>query len=369
MSLKIESDKYSELIKESCEVVDLFCGIGGLSHGFLKENFSLIAGIDIDASCAYAYETNNHAQFIHKDIKALSSQEVSHLFAEKKIKILVGCAPCQPFSSYNFKTKGEKKWHLLGEFARIIREVQPDIISMENVPQLLNFTKENVFQDFVTTLHDLHYFVSCQIVNCTHYGLPQKRKRLVLIASRLGEICLIPETHSKDNFVTVRDIIGNLPPIQHGEKLATDSLHRASKLKPINLKRIQQSKPGGSWKDWDKDLVLKCHQKDSGKTYVSVYGRMKWNEPSPTITTQFVGIGNGRFGHPEQDRALSIREAALLQTFPLEYKFYPETAQISTKTIATHIGNAVPVLLGQIIAKSIKAHLIDQLYGKEQDRI
>jgi DNA (cytosine-5)-methyltransferase 1 len=125
----------------------------------------------------------------------------------------------------------------------------------------------------------------------------------------------------------------------------------------MNLKRIQQSKPGGSWRDWDENLLLDCHKKDSGKTYASVYGRMNWDEPAPTMTTFCTGIGNGRFGHPEQDRAISLREAALFQTFPKEYKFYPENEIPSISVISTHIGNAVPVKLGEVIAKSIKFHL------------
>ena len=350
------------------EIIDLFCGIGGLSHGFLRESMPVLAGIDIDSSCSYAYQTNNHAKFIHRDISDIPSSEIIDLYSEHSIKIIVGCAPCQPFSSYNFKTKGDKKWHLLGEFSRIINDVQPDIISMENVPQLLSFKKENVFESFLNILRENNYFVDYKIVDCSRYGIPQKRKRLVLIASKLGAIKIIPETHTKETVRTVRQAIGALPPINHGEKAKSDDLHKSAKLTTINLNRIRQSKQGGSWKDWDESLLLNCHKKDSGKTYVSVYGRMKWDEPSPTITTQFIGIGNGRFGHPEQDRAISIREAALLQTFPIDYQFSPNPDNTPTKQIATHIGNAVPVLLGQVIAKSIKKHLIEHRYVKEKNK-
>ena len=123
------------------------------------------------------------------------------------------------------------------------------------------------------------------------------------------------------------------------------------------MKRIRQSKPGGTWKDWDKDLRLKCHQKSSGETYVSVYGRMSWDKPAPTMTTHCIGIGNGRFGHPEQDRAITLREAALIQTFPRKYKFVEKGKSFRVKQISTQIGNAVPVKLGRVIAKSIKKHL------------
>ncbi len=342
---------------DTCEVVDLFCGIGGLTHGFIREGFAVKAGIDNDDSCRYSYETNNHTRFISKDINNVSSNEIVELYSKNSIKILVGCAPCQPFSSYNFKNEDTKKWFLLHEFARLIVAVQPDIVSMENVPQLLNFTKASVFYDFVTILTNNGYNTDYQIVDCPKYGIPQKRKRLVLLASRLGKIALIPPTHDASNFITVRDIIEKLEPLQHGEQSKTDELHKASALNQINLKRIQQSKQGGTWRDWDENLRLKCHIKETGKSYVSVYGRMNWDEPSPTITTQCNGLGNGRFGHPEQDRAISLREAALLQTFPSYYQFLPKDKNIPMRTIATHIGNAVPVDLGRVIAKSIKKHL------------
>jgi DNA (cytosine-5)-methyltransferase 1 len=346
-----------------CEIVDLFCGIGGLTHGFIKESFKVKGGIDNDATCRYAYEANNNSTFIEKDVNKLNATLLNKLYTKDSIKILVGCAPCQPFSSYNFKNEDTKKWFLLHEFARLIKEVQPDIVSMENVPQLLNFTKASVFQDFLNVLADNYYKVDYKVVDCPKYGIPQKRKRLVLLASKLGDIELIPPTHHEANFVTVRDIISELEPLRHGEKSTSDPLHKASSLNEINLKRIKQSKQGGTWRDWDESLQLKCHKKESGKSYVSVYGRMSWDEPSPTITTQCNGLGNGRFGHPEQDRAISLREAALLQTFPHDYNFFESTN--NTRVVATHIGNAVPVDLGRVIAKSIKKHL-ENVYKEEK---
>lgn len=194
-------------------VVDLFCGIGGLAHGFLREGFTVVAGIDIDESCRYAFEKNNKSKFISKSVTELSSSELNELFGTSKIKVLVGCAPCQPFSSYTFKDpdkKDNEKWKLLYEFQRLILETKPDIVSMENVSQLINFKKGPVFNDFIETLKNEGYFTHFEIVNCPEYGIPQKRKRLVLIASKLGSINLIPKTHSKDNFVTVKDAIGGL---------------------------------------------------------------------------------------------------------------------------------------------------------------
>ena len=345
---------------EDIAVVDLFCGIGGLTHGFIREGLNVIAGIDIDETCKYAFEKNNKSKFISKSVTDLSSAELNRLFGETKVKILVGCAPCQPFSSYTFKDpekKDNEKWKLLYEFQRLIIESKPDIISMENVSQLINFKKAPVFDDFIKTLNSEGYFTHFEIVNCPEYGIPQNRKRLVLLASKLGEINLTPKTHSKDNFITVKDAIGNLPPIEDGEYYQGDKMHFARKLSPLNKKRIQNTPYGGSWKDWSEELRLECHKKESGKSYSSVYGRMKWEEPSPTMTTHCVGYGNGRFGHPEQDRGISLREASILQSFPKNYHFFKRDEEFSSVMIARQIGNAVPVRLGEVIAKSIKKHL------------
>ena len=146
---------------------------------------------------------------------------------------------------------------------------------------------------------------------------------MVLLASRLGNIDLISPTHKKENYVTVKDAIGHLPPLEAGQDCPTDALHRCRALSPLNLQRLKSTPYGGSWKDWPADLMLECHKKESGKSFGSVYGRMVWEEPSPTMTTLCTGIGNGRFGHPVQNRAISAREAALFQTFPITYRFFP----------------------------------------------
>jgi DNA (cytosine-5)-methyltransferase 1 len=344
--------------KEKYEVIDLFCGIGGLSHGFKNAGFNVLAGYDIDETCKFAFEYNNNAKFISKDIKDVTSKDIEQIYSKNSIKILVGCAPCQPFSNYSHKTSlRNEKWQLLYDFGRLIEEVQPDIVSMENVPGLPKFDKGNVYKDFIKILKKHNYEFSDEIVNCPDYGIPQYRKRFVLLASKLGKIELIPKTHTPNNYVTVEETIKKLEPLKHGEQSKTDSIHRASRLSDKNLKRIRQSVPGGTWRDWDEDLLLECHKKDSGKTYVSVYGRMEWKKPSPTMTTHCNGLGNGRFGHPEQDRAISLREAALFQTFPIDYQFAKKGEPFQVKTISTHIGNAVPPRLGEVIAKSIEIHL------------
>jgi DNA (cytosine-5)-methyltransferase 1 len=271
--------------------------------------------------------------------------------------VLVGCAPCQPFSKYTQgqdKERGDDRWSLLTRFADLIAGVRPDVISMENVATL---TQHGVYDEFICTLKELEYQVSEYKVSCVKYGIAQNRERLVVLASRLGPISLIKPTHTKHQFRSVRDIIGNLEPITAGGRSERDRIHCASTLSETNQKRIKASRPGGTWKDWDEELIAPCHRKESGKTYRGVYGRMDWDKPAPTITTQFYGFGNGRFGHPEQDRALSIREAALLQTFPRHYKFFPPRAPVRFKSAGRMIGNAVPVRLGLVVGRSIIRHI------------
>lgn len=349
------------------EVIDLFCGIGGLSYGLKNKGFKIIAGFDLDYTCKYAYEINNEAKFIHKDIKKVTKDDISSLYSKDSIKVLAGCAPCQPFSSYAFKKKEKdpNKYDLLYEFGRLVEETLPDIVTMENVTQILNFKSKPVLKDFIDKLKSLKYCVNVNKVFCPDYGVPQTRKRLVIIASRLGEIKMIPPTHNKETYVTVRDVIGNLRPIASGEVDKKDPLHRCTALSSLNLKRIKATPRGGSWHDWPEDLVLDCHKKKCGKTYGSVYGRMEWDKPSPTMTTQCTGLGNGRFGHPEQDRAISIREAALLQTFPSNYRFFNNESDISITLASRYIGNAVPPKLGEIIAQSIINYLKNEQHEKK----
>jgi len=332
--------------------VDLFCGVGGLTYGLQCAGINVVAGIDLDKSCKHSFEHNNSSTFIHKNINEVTGKEIKKLLRGYDVKILVGCAPCQPFSSHQKNKKDRKKhkdWSLLYQFARIIEESKPHIISMENVPELMT---EQVFVDFIDAIKNLSYHVSYSIVNVADYGLAQNRRRLILLASKYKQIKLISPTH-KFQHTTVKDIIGSLPMVQAGKVCPCDRLHIASSLSEINLKRIRASKPNGTWRDWPDELILECHKKPTGKTYSSVYGRMSWDGFAPTITTQFIGYGTGRFGHPVQDRALTLREGALLQSFPIDYSFVREDEAVCLKSISRHIGNAVPPRLGEVVGQSI----------------
>ena len=342
--------------KKLVTAVDLFCGAGGLTRGLLNAGVGVAAGFDIDPECRYPYEhNNNNVAFNLKSIVDLSAGELAAYYPRGHTRILVGCAPCQPFSKYTqgVNAHDDDKWGLLNEFARLVRELKPEIISMENVPEV---QRHSVFAAFISTLEDIGYYVCHQEAFCPDFGIPQQRKRLVLLASLLGPIGLLKPKNANTH-VTVREAIAHLPKLQAGDTDSGDVMHRTSRLSPLNLSRILASRPGGSWRDWPSDLVAKCHRKKSGQTYPSVYGRMEWDKPSPTITTQFFGFGNGRFGHPEQNRAISLREGAILQSFPEGYEFVSKNQPVSFSTLGRLIGNAVPVKLGEAIGHSIRHHL------------
>lgn len=336
------------------EAIDLFCGIGGLTYGLRQAKIDVLAGLDNDSSCAYSYEKNNNTKFICADIEEFDFTKLDRLYSKDSIKILVGCAPCQPFSTYSNKNKKRKtdaRWGLISHFLRAVELIKPDIISMENVPGLV---RTEIFEEFVSDLRGLGYEVDHKILFCPEFGIPQNRTRLVLFGSRLGKPEFPKGNFKKENFPTVRDTIKNLPKLEAGEACEDDKFHKCNNLSPKNFERIRQSKPKGSWKDWDPKLVPACFKRETGKSYTPVYGRMSWDNVSPTITTQFYNFGSGRFGHPEQDRALSLREGGLLQSFPPEYDF---GKCVSATRIGRQIGNAVPPILGKEIGKAMLAHI------------
>lgn len=341
------------------KVVDLFCGAGGLTHGLQKSGLNVVAGYDIEATCRYPYETNNNATFICKSVTELGEGELLHHYKDAQIKVLAGCAPCQPFSTYTRgkgttgKKSKDQRWSLLNSFSKQIKWISPDVVTMENVPGL---TKHKIFLDFIKMLKKNKYHVWYDVIYCPAYGMAQTRSRLVLLASKLGSIELQKPTHTPNNYVTIREVIGNLPPVKAGESHPDDPLHRASSMSELNMRRIKASKPGGTWRDWPEELRAECHRRASGKSFSAVYGRMDWDKSASTITTQCIGFGNGRFGHPEQDRAITLREAAILQSFPKDYKFWPSGIKMDTGPVAKMIGNAVPVRLGEVIGETILNH-------------
>lgn len=339
--------------------VDLFCGVGGLTYGLQTVGIDVRLGIDIEPACQHPIGENTKARFLEADVASLDPGIVSGVLQQGDVSLLAGCAPCQPFSTYARGAKREgpprlgrgdrDDWQLVERFGTLVRETEPDLVTMENVPPL---EQQPVFQRLLANLEG--YSFDYRVVECQTIGLPQTRKRLILVASKLGPI-RIPEFDLERS--TVRDTIGDLPEVAAGGEDPIDRLHRASKLSEVNLERIRASVPGGTWRDWPDALRAPCHGRVTGATYPSVYGRMEWDGPAPTITTQCFGYGNGRFGHPEQDRAISLREAAMLQGFPQGYSFIPEDEPVRFAKLGRLIGNAVPVTLAEVIGRTLVEHV------------
>jgi len=335
------------------KAVDFFCCAGGVTNGFVKAGIKVLGGIDIEAAYKETYEKNNKgAKFIQADIAKLSPRSLHKKLGIKKNMddlIFVGCSPCQYYSNIQTdKTKSKKGRLLLEDFKRFVAYYNPGYIFIENVPGL--DTKESSpLARFKNFLSRKGYVFDEDVVNAAEYNVPQNRKRYVLLATRLHNSIAVPKGNP-EKIKTVRKTISSLKVIPAGHRDRSDRKHWAGGLEEINLKRIQHtSKNGGTRLDWkdDPELQLKCYiGKDH--TFSDVYGRMHWDLPAPTITTKFHSISNGRFGHPEQDRALSLREGALLQSFSPSYKFYCDSIAI----IARMIGNAVPPELAKWIGKS-----------------
>lgn len=346
----------NEEVMPRIDAIDLFCGAGGLSYGLRRAGINVLVGVDMDPACEYPYESNNNAAFKKADITKLNKDELVEYYSEGSIKLLAGCAPCQPFSTFSNgrDIRNDTKWGLLYHFARLVRELEPDLVTMENVPRVI---RHDPYREFVDTLRLLGYEVDARVVNCPDYGIPQSRKRFVLLASRLGKICFDVSDNNTDQSLTVRKTIGHLPSLSAGETDINDPLHKARTLTAINLKRMKASKPGGTWLDWPSELRAACHRREKGFSFKSVYSRMRWDAPSPTITTQCYNFGTGRFGHPEQDRAITLREAAILQTFPGDYSFVSPESPVSFSTVGRLIGNAVPPKLGEAIGNSLVNHI------------
>lgn len=340
------------------KAIDFFCGGGGMTCGLRQAGIDVIAGVDIDKEAKETYELNNKGTvFIEKDIRRVHNSYFERNFGIQKnddALILVGCSPCQFYSIINTdKENSLKTKDLLKNFARFIDYYRPGYVLVENVPGILT-NKQSIWPTFYKKLQDLGYNkIVYDIVDMSYYGVPQSRKRFSLIATRIENVEIsLPKADERQ--VVLSDFIGvdhGFPHISAGTKDTSDFNHTVAGLSDKCLRRLRKTRHnGGSRLDWadDEELQLKCFigKNDSFK---DSYGRMWWNKPAPTITTKFFSISNGRFGHPEEDRAISIREGATLQTFPRDYVFKTN----SIATAARLIGNAVPCeyarRLGEII--------------------
>lgn len=336
-------------------VYDFFSGCGGTSAGLKSVGMDIVFGLDIDLDSSNTFAKNNPlAHFINGDIKQTSVESIRPLVIKSRNKnaytLFCGCAPCQPFSKQNkSRNEDDPRKDLLSEFSRFVSHYSPDFVLIENVPGIQNVDINNgSFQLFLECLSSLGYQFDYGVIPALWFGVPQTRERFVLLASKHNAIYLPSKTHDgiKTPFSTVRDWIGSLPPIAAGETHKDVIDHTAAKLSELNIKRIKATPEGKGRETWPKELILECHKKYSGHT--DVYGRLSWDKPASGLTTRCISYSNGRFGHPEQDRAISLREAALLQTFPFDYIF---TGSMISK--AKQIGNAVPPKMAEALGRAI----------------
>ncbi len=339
--------------------VDLFCGCGGVTRGFLDAGIKVKLGVDLEPAFKATYKKNNQAEYLSGDIRKLTGAEVLSRIGLTGLESLVisSCSPCQPFSLKNAKRtvsdKVDPRADLGFELVRIIGEmrglgVSPAALFLENVPE---FGKSPIWAQIRKDLFRLGFSVVQKVINCAEYGVPQSRRRFIAVALDGWSFVSFPApTHGPGSlpFVTVRDAFQGLPSIDAGEECKKTPNHRARDLTEINLARIK-SVPldGGSRASFPPELVLDCHRDFDG--HKDVYGRMKLDEPSPTITTRCVSITNGRYGHPVENRGISLREAARLQSFPDNFVFEGASLDFNARMI----GNAVPVRVARIFGEHL----------------
>lgn len=331
-----------------------------MTNGMRQAGVNVIAGVDNDITCKETYEENNPGSaFVHADVFELRERDLTKQLSLKKKDddlILVGCSPCQYWSIIRTdKTRSKKTRNLLIEFERFVNHLVPGYVLVENVPGILNRRQESGLNSFIKNLEKRGYKVHFENINMNHYGVPQSRKRFSLLATRLHDKAIFPEP-DKTGFPTVRNVLGEqngFQKITPGHRDTSTFNHSTANITEKNVLRLRKtSKDGGSWLDWANDKKLRrVHYRGDG--FIDNYGRLSWDKPAPTITTKFTSISNGRFAHPEENRGLSIREGATLQTFPKDYVFPHQQLSVSARII----GNAVPPLFAKKLAESIiKAH-------------
>ncbi|MFW1703383.1 DNA cytosine methyltransferase [Acinetobacter pittii] len=343
------------------KVIDFFSGCGGASEGLRQAGLDITIGLDFDKKAAETYQANfPEALFYNVDIRELPEKELAEAFKvrnkNKEPLLLVACAPCQPFSTQNkSKSEDDIRRTLLDETHRFIKELKPEYILVENVPglQKIDRDKDGPYKRFITFLDAEKYKIQEFIAKSEEYGVPQKRKRFVLLASRYKEIPEPAKTHGIGllPFTTVRDFIGEFPKLDAGQIHPDDHWHRCPTLNDRNLERIRNTPEGGDRRHWPEHLINECHKKHSG--HMDTYGRMSWDKPAPTLTTRCYSYSNGRFGHPDinQNRAISVREASRLQTFPKNFIFKGSVVEASRQ-----IGNAVPCEMAKQFGLAIQKH-------------
>ncbi|MDP2619798.1 MAG: DNA cytosine methyltransferase [Hyphomicrobiales bacterium] len=355
--------------------IDLFCGAGGLSEGFRQAGFHVLAGNDIDESAGETYAaTHEEAKFLPGPIENITTADLLKASGLKagELDCLIGGPPCQAFSVYNHQRgMHDDRSQLFREYLRIVEGLMPKWVVMENVTGITSAGEGAAVQAILKSLRGLGYHVETSILRAEEYGIPQERRRIVFLANRLGQPISWPgPSHGEDGdpFVTIAEAISDLPPLENGEDggvqpyatapqsdyqrmLRGNSTevhnHAAPQLASINMERMQYIPPGGSWRDIPFELLPTGMKRARRCDHTKRYGRMAWDGLSCTILTK-CDLHWGAFLHPEQDRAVTVREAARIQSFPDWFHF-----EGSRTEQYVQVGNAVPPLLGSQIGHAI----------------
>lgn len=333
--------------------IDLFSGAGGLTQGLKQAGFNVVGAVENHKTYAESFRLNHPATLLEEgDIVEVDPIKYMKLLGLKvgELDLLAGCPPCQGYSTIGTRNRGKRddpRNELVYEVLRFAIAFQPKTIMMENVPAL---DKDARLQKLISDLEDLGYSVDHKVLKMSHYGVPQARRRMIMLASRLGNIEVVKQELDTSKMATVRDAISFLPPVgKSGDPLHDITENRSEKVKKL-ISMIP--KDGGSRTDLGEEYQLECHKKTNG--FRDVYGRMAWNKPSPTITGGCNSPSKGRFLHPEENRGITLREAALLQTFPQGYKFSFKSGK---QGVAMMIGNALPPTFIEFHAKGLLNHL------------
>ena len=334
--------------------MDLFAGVGGLTAGMHSAGFSTKVAVELEDDAVNGFKLNfPETEVIQKDIREVETKEIKDKLKGERLHLLAGCPPCQGFSSMRRLNKEgvfqDDRNNLVEEYFRMVKELMPYTIMMENVPGLKDY---DLFQEILQRLDELGYNQKVDIVNVKDYGVPQSRRRLIMVGSLLSELNI---AKGKGNKVTVRHKIEGLPTPEEAE----DEMQKiVAKHSERIMERIRLTpKNGGSWKDLPEEYILECHKREN-VGFNDIYGRLRWDDYSTTITGGCLNPSKGRFLHPEQDRVITPREAALLQSFPLDYKF---PTDISKSSLALLIGNALPPEFSRIQSENIAKHLQEHL--------
>ncbi len=342
------------------KVIDAFCGAGGLSLGLQESGFNVVAGFDLDPKCIETLRLNG-SFFTHKAFQAdirdtLNGSILNTLEIGKgEIDLLAGGPPCQGFSVQ--RTVGDDyddRNLLVDDYSDLILEVLPRFFLLENVPGIGGKRGKSIMEKFKAKISSHGYFLHETVLDAQNFGVPQRRRRYILVGELSNHPKFIWPESTGWPAKTVRETIGHLPAAPRDGDHPDYPRHRADKLSKLNLKRIRSIKQGQSRIDLPEELLAECHLQDADKIgHRNVYGRMPWDDVAPTITARFDSFTRGKFGHPEQDRSISLLEGALLQTFPEEYKFSGNKVEV-----ARQIGNAVPPKFSQALGEAIKTALL-----------